>query len=723
MLAPVGNAKRESMHLWIAIAIVMVLSAYRLTVEMLPEMEQFFGVYTKFPVAILLMNALFFWLLALLWIAYHRWLAAVVIKGELERALMSISPDSLVVINRDRVITQCTGQVESMFGLKQKDLVGKKTDVLYHDRRLRGDKGEIASRLERFGFHVGYATGKRIDGGTFPLEVITGAIRYQQGAVILMRDITERCNIEEALRHSEARFELFMQYLPGFAFIKDAHGRRVYMNRNYEREYGWNIPQCLGKTDAELFLPELAAQWAETDAAVLADNQALRYVARIGEAKDERVLLTIKFPIPAGENGEPMIGGLSLDITEQESAERERRMLELQMQQSQKLESLGALASGIAHDFNNLLMGMLGHADLALTHMAEDNPARWDIEKVATSAQRAADLANLLLAYSGEGHFLLEVVDLSNVVKDISALLKVSISKKAVLHIHLATRVLPVECDATQIRQVLMNLIVNASDALEDRPGSITLETGKTVLTAHDFEGTIPGGKGLKAGAYVYVRVTDTGTGMDEGTRGKIFDPFFTTKIAGHGLGLAAVLGIVRSHYGTISIVSAPGNGSSFTVYLPSTDKRPADHVVSAEVVENWQGSGVVLLADDEETVREVAQMMLESIGFDVLCARNGREAIEIARQDNIQLEAALLDMTMPEIGGADAARALRALRPELPVILSSGYNKQDDAAIASVTSWPLFLKKPYRLDAMRAIFKQALGRHNGRPGLTPQTR
>jgi len=709
MVAKFRDARREAVQLWIAISIVMVLSAYRLTAEMLPELQAFFAVYTQFPVAMFLLNGLFFWLLALLWVAYRRWREALLAQRELEHVLMSISPDSLVVINRERFITMCSGQVEAMFGLKEKDLIGRKTDVLYFDRRLRGEKGEIANRLERFGFHVGYATGKRIDGGTFPLEVITGTIRYQQGAVILMRDITERCNIEDALRHSEERFDLFMRYLPGFAFIKDSRGRRVFLNSNYERALGWNIADCLGKTDADLHDPELAKQFAQTDAQVLTEQKAVRYITRMSDKHGERSLLTIKFPIPASEQSESMIGGLSLDITEQESAERERRKIERQMQQSQKLESLGVLAGGIAHDFNNLLMGMLGHADLALNRIGDTTAVQRHIEEVVSSAQRAAELANQLLAYSGEGKFLLEVVNLSDVVEDLGGLLKVSIAKKAVLHVDLDRALPPVECDPTQIRQVLMNMIVNASDALENRPGTITVKTGKAALTSEAFENTVTGGLALESGDYVYVRIADTGIGMDESTISKIFDPFFTTKFAGHGLGLAAALGIVRSHHGTIAIKSSPGHGAVFTVYLPVTDKTLTPYLRMDATSGNWKGEGSVLLADDEETVREVATMMLESIGFNVISVDNGREAVVAAQREGSRLKAILLDLTMPEMGGVEAFHAIREFNNSIPIVLSSGYNKEEDVAAASGISKPLFLKKPYRLDAIRSVFKRAL--------------
>jgi two-component system cell cycle sensor histidine kinase/response regulator CckA len=500
-----------------------------------------------------------------------------------------------------------------------------------------------------------------------------------------------------------------MRYLPGFAFIKDSHGRRVYLNSNYERVLGWNIPECIGKTDAELHNPELARQFALTDAQVLSESRAVRYITRTHEKGEDRALLTVKFPIPASDRGSALIGGLCLDITEQEAAERERREIEHQMQQAQKLESLGLLAGGIAHDFNNLLMGMLGHADLALTKVGGDDGARHHIEEVIASAQRAAELANQLLAYSGEGKFLLEVVNISRVVEDLGGLLKVSITKKAMLRVNLDPAVLPVECDATQIRQVLMNIIVNASDSLENKPGTITVETGSAHLPADDFSGAATFGAALKTGDYVYVKITDTGIGMNEGTLSRIFDPFFSTKFAGHGLGLAAALGIVRSHHGTIRIKSTPGKGSVFTVYLPAstlplTQVTPEKH---GKLL--WKGSGTLLLADDEDTVRDVATMMLEEIGFEVISVTNGREAVDAARENGHRLRAILLDLTMPTIGGVEAYHAIRSFNSTIPIVLSSGYNKEDDVAEASGVTKPLFLKKPYRLDAMRSVFKRAL--------------
>ena len=709
MISRANRTYREAVHLWIAISIIIVLSAYRLASALIPQIESFFRSYTEFPVAEALTNVLFFWLLALLWLAYRRWQTAVIQKQELERVLMSISPDSLAVISRNRIITMCSGQVESMFGYKDKEVIGQKTDLLYFDRRIRGEKNEIANRLEEYGFHVGYATGKRRDGGTFPMEIVTGAITGQQGAVVLMRDITERCNTEDALRESEKRFELFMRYLPGLAFVKDADGKAVFMNSYYERVYGWDLANCIGKSDAELYPQDLAEQFAESDRRVLDSNRELRYVTRVLQQDGMHSMLTYKFPIHSQTNARPMIGGISLDITDQERAEDERRKIEKQMQQAQKLESLGVLGGGIAHDFNNLLMGMLGHADLALTKLPTDSAARQNIEEVVSSAQRAADLANQLLAYSGEGKFVVETVNLSSVVKEMSSLLEVSISKKAVITFGLDSEIPAIRCDTTQIRQVIMNLIVNASDALENNRGEIAIATGAMHRTPADFVDTYLGSQ-LPDGEYVYVRISDTGSGMDEETRARIFDPFFTTNFAGRGLGLAAVMGIVRGHGGAIAVESVPGNGTSFTVYLPATDEYVQERPKETEQGEVWQGNGMVLVADDEETVRDVAKMMLESIGFEVLTVTNGQEAVDMFADSPGRFAAVLLDITMPELGGVEAYHEMRKVDAKIPIILSSGYNKQEEVEHVPDSHPPVFLKKPYRIESIRSVFRAVLG-------------
>ncbi len=711
------RSHKEKVQIWITVWIVLVLSGFRLFVEVQPQIEVFFAAYTEFPVAVVGLNLLFFWLLFLMLIAYRRWRQSILAEQELERVLMSISPDALVVVNRERVISMVSGQVKAMFGISDRDLIGRKTDVLYNDRRVRGEKGEIASRLERYGFHVGYATGKRKDGSTFPLEVITGTIRFQQGAVVLMRDITERCRIEDALRQSEIRFEQFMRYFPGFAFIKDREGRRIYLNDAHASERGWDIEACIGRKDTDLYREDLAMQYRESDLRVLREQKAVRYMTRILEDDDKvRSLLTVKFPLPVtgaeNDDQDMMIAGLSLDISDQEAAERERMKIEQQMQQAQKLESLGVLAGGIAHDFNNLLMGVIGHADLALADGMDAEQMRSHMQSVIQSCQRAADLANQLLAYSGKGSFVLASTDMSDVVTDLRDLLKVSISKKAMLQFDLAESLPAVQCDVTQIRQVLMNLIVNASDALEERAGVISVETG--VVSLHEQDEPLVCDSGLAQqtlapGEYVYTKITDNGIGMTEKTRQKIFDPFFTTKKTGHGLGLAAVLGIIRSHEGGIKIDSTPGEGTTCTVYLPSSEKSIPVKEVEETFTADWQGAGKVLLADDENMVREVAAMMLTRLGFDVIAVPDGAQAMKQYAECGSEFQALLLDVTMPELGGVEACNLLLEQGCNIPIIMSSGYNQKENQDAFPVADNVFFLKKPYRMDALREVLQKAL--------------
>lgn len=708
MISEDSEFSRKKSHLWVTICMAIVLSSYRLISLATNQAKVFCLNYTELPVVDVISNMLFFWLLGLLWITYHHWKKAVDYNHQLESILKSISPDAITVIDRNHKITMCSRQIESMFGIPCKTLVGKTTDSLYFDRHTRGEKGKIANRLEKYGFHVSYATGKRGNGDLFPLEIITGTIDGDKGAVILMRDITRRRNTEDALRESEARFELFMRYLPGCAFIKDGDSKYIYLNKYHERIYGWDISKALGKSDSELMPADQANQIAENDKRVLNDNSAIHYVRRTENNDKPISLLTYNFPIPPGSNGSTMIGGISLDITEQEKAEEKHRKIEKQMLQAQKLESLGILGGGIAHDFNNLLMGILGHADLALAKLPKTDPARRNIEEVVVSTQRAADLANQLLAYSGEGKFVVETVNLSNMVEEMNNLLRVSISKKAKLIFNLDENIPATKCDTTQIRQVIMNLVVNASDAMEDNSGEISIRTGSIPGSDDTFDNTYLTAP-MTDDKYVYVKISDTGMGMDEATRLHIFDPFFTTKFTGRGLGLAAVMGIIRSHKGSITLDSIPGKGTTFTFYLPASNLTIDEKNNSVNNPESWQSCGTVLIADDEQTVLQVAKMMLETMGFDVVTVENGLQALNVIKNDPKKFCCVLLDLTMPDLNGIETYYEMRKLNPEIPVILSSGYNKQDEIAEIQDENLPLFLKKPYRLDSIRNTFREAL--------------
>jgi len=396
-------------------------------------------------------------------------------------------------------------------------------------------------------------------------------------------------------------------------------------------------------------------------------------------------------------------------MRERRRAEEERRKIEDQMLQVQKLESLGVLAGGIAHDFNNLLMGILGNAGLALEIMSPVSPIREMMEEIDKAGQRAADLSRQMLAYSGKGNFLVQAIDLGEVVNEMSHLLAGSISKNAIIKYDLASDLPSIKADATQIRQVVMNLITNASEAMDEEVGVINISSGVKECDRNYFENTYLD-EGQSEGKYVYMKITDTGCGMDEDTKAKLFDPFFTTKFTGRGLGMAATLGIVRGHKGAIKVDSEVGKGTTFTVLFPASD-QPVEHSKEkSSPTEDWQGTGTVLLVDDEEMVRRAAQRIIEKQGFKVLVACDGVEAMEVYSENADEITCVILDLTMPRMNGEDAFRKLRDIRSDVKVIMSSGFNEQEISKRFAGEDVTGFIQKPYRIAQLRDKLREVLG-------------
>ncbi|MEI6702128.1 MAG: response regulator, partial [Deltaproteobacteria bacterium] len=401
--------------------------------------------------------------------------------------------------------------------------------------------------------------------------------------------------------------------------------------------------------------------------------------------------------------GQPAIMSICRDITGRKQAEEERRSMELQLQQAQKLESLGVLAGGIAHDFNNILMAIMGNADLALMRINKESPAVDNLKRIEQSAARAADLAKQMLAYSGKGKFVVEHIDMSRLVEEMINMVEVSISKKAVLRLNLTSLIPSVEADATQLRQIIMNLVINASEAIGEKSGVIAINTGcmecdKNYLTSVWLD------ENLGTGLYVYLEVSDTGCGMDKDTLAKLFDPFFTTKFTGRGLGMAAVLGIVRGHKGAIRVYSEPDKGSSFKILLPAVD-RPVEIFNGGNQVDDWRGEGTVLLVDDEETVRAIGSEMLRELGFQVVTAEDGRDAVELFKSRD-DIDFVILDLTMPKMNGEQCFRELRKLKPEMKIIMSSGFNQQEVTQKFVGKGLSGFIQKPYRLSVLKEVIR-----------------
>ncbi len=379
-------------------------------------------------------------------------------------------------------------------------------------------------------------------------------------------------------------------------------------------------------------------------------------------------------------------------------------------QETEKLRSLGVLAGGIAHDFNNLLVGILGNVDLALREMPDTAGVRESLESIRLCALRASELTDQILAYAGKGRFWICPVNLNELTTEITRLLWTNLSRKAKLHYDLCGRLPAVQADVTQMRQVLMNLITNASEALGEEAGQIHIRTSVSHMDAAALCG-LHLGEGLSEGRYVCLEVSDTGDGMNEETLARVFDPFFSTKFTGRGLGLSAVLGIVRAHRGAIDILSAPGEGTTFRIYLPASNRscRPTEPQ-PAENAEAGLDSGTLLVVDDEPAVLKVARAMLERLGFTVVLAGNGQEAVDLFAPHAEEIRAVLLDMSMPGMDGRETFHLLREIRPDVRAILCSGYTEQIAVERFSGLGLAGFLQKPYEMDRMARTLRRVLG-------------
>ena len=363
---------------------------------------------------------------------------------------------------------------------------------------------------------------------------------------------------------------------------------------------------------------------------------------------------------------------------------------------TQKLESLGVLAGGIAHDFNNLLVGILGNTELASAMLPEDSPVRTSIDLIERSANHAADLCQQLLAYSGKSTLKVVAANLTELVDDMSQLLKVSVSKQVVLEHDFADNLPAMQVDPSQVRQVVMNLITNASDAIGDKNGVVRITTGVVNSDSIDqqppFYGTVEPNT-----RYQFVAVTDNGVGMNEATMHRMFEPFYTTRLTGRGLGLAAVLGIVQRHGGAIQVRSHLNAGTTVRVFFASKNQSPEETTNSPDAGSGETGPSTILFADDDDLVRETLHRLLEFSEFKIITATDGQMATEVFENRRHEIDAVVLDMKMPHKSGSETFRAIRSIHPDMPVVLISGY--QDAATVADLLAEPFtaFVKKPFR--------------------------
>jgi PAS domain S-box-containing protein len=526
----------------------------------------------------------------------------------------------------------------------------------------------------------------------------------------LERAEADRKLAEERLRESEERFRGLASLSPVGFFMTDTEGDPEYWNESLSAITGMSPDAISGRGWLAGIHPDdreaLGKEWYQAVHDGSDFHSEHRFIDRQGS-----VTWTIVQAVPRrGDDGE-VVGyiGTITDVNQLKQAEEERRRLEAQIQHSQKLESLGVLAGGIAHDFNNLLVGILGNADLAMMDVSSASAARESLEQIRLAAQRAAELSGQMLAYSGKGKFVVQTTDLNELVTEMIQLLEASVSKKAVLEYHFCEELPAIEADATQLRQVVMNLITNASEALGGQVGVVSIATGVIDCDRASLR-SMHADEDRPEGRYVYLEVADTGGGMDGETQSKVFDPFFTSKFSGRGLGMSAVLGIVRGHRGAIKVVSESGRGSSFRVVLPASNQAvPSDAASGRELQGRPSRTGTVLVVDDQEQVLHVVTRALERAGYTVLKARDGHEAVQVFRERAQDIAIVLLDLTMPELSGEEAFDEIRRIKPDARVILSSGFSEHEATSRFAGKGLLGFLQKPYTSGALLAKLREAM--------------
>ena len=621
-------------------------------------------------------------------------------SDERYRELADSVSDLFYATDRDLKITYWNKAIEKLKRIPAVGAIGRSCyDVFPHLRGSRVEKAyrevldtKTARRLE-VEYHAEEGTIIVFDTNIYP---------SREGLAVIAKDVTEERRVERMIRLERQRLFSILEKIPAFVHLQRMDCSICYANSSFKLTFGDPIGR---KCYEAIHHRSTPCEECPVQNVFNTRDQAIHEFVRHGG----RAYLVYTNCLDDFD-GAPVVLKVGMDITERKEAEGERLRLQSQVQHAQKMESLGILAGGIAHDFNNILMGVLGNADMASSELPADSPVMSYLEDIRRASKRASDLCRQMLAYSGKGAFIIDDLDLNSAVSEMANLLKASISKKAMLEFELSPDHPAIRADSNQVCQVIMNLIMNASEALSGESGYITIRTGTERLDGAALE-ALPGSDKAEPGDFAYLDVTDTGIGIDEDAIQKIFDPFFTTKFTGRGLGLSTLLGITRGHCGAVRIVSKPGQGTSFRVFFPRLEKSNACIVAESGPAERvWKGHGSVLLVDDEDVVLAVGLKMLEKLGFDVLTARDGRQALDTYGGRKGDIRCVILDMSMPGMSGEETFDELRRISPDAKIVLSSGYAETEIVQRFVGKGVSGYIQKPYDLADISKVLHKTLG-------------
>lgn len=540
---------------------------------------------------------------------------------------------------------------------------------------------------------------RKKDGTIFPVEIASGVFFWKGRKKIIgaVRDITKRIKAEQDLKNSEARFRSVFENASIGMNITDLNGKYLDVNNSFCQMVGYSKEELKNKTFHDITFPEdLTSDTQMFNKLLSSEVSSYQLEKRYHHKSGHIIWVDLNVSLVKSHKGQPIhFIAQVIDITEKKKTEE--KLIE-----AQKMDSIGNLAGGIAHDFNNMLSGILGHASL-LSEREKDESKQESLQGIISTAERASDLTSKLLAFGRRGKNLVVATDVNQIVQEVLMILKHSINKSIKISTDLESDLFSIDADPSQINQLIMNLCVNASEAMP-KGGSLVIHTHNIVFDKSYL--------GIPPGEYMFVRVTDTGCGMDDRTRRQIFDPFFTTKTKGSkkgtGLGLSTAYGIVKSHNGIIDVYSEKGQGSTFRVYLPKGKLKPKTEV--EHIKENAdKKSGLVLVVDDEKLITEMIARMLDRNGHQTITAESGQEAVEVYREKNEQIDAVILDMQMHGMSGKQTFIKMKEINPNIKALLSTGYGRNEEVQEILNLGVIDLLPKPYKMDELDQKLRKIL--------------